>query len=371
MLKILTISPGSTSTKLAVFEDDKRVFKVNVMHDTAMLKQFSSISDQLPYRKQTIFDELEKAGFRLVDMDAFSAFSGGLESLEGGVYSVNDVMLAHSRLGRTVKHPAILGAQLIDLFRTETGKPAFVVNPPDVDEFEPIARVTGIKGLYRESRVHALNQKEVAMRYAGGIGKTYETCNVVVAHVGGGLSVCAHQNGRMIDGNDVLNGDGPMAPNRSGSVPAVPIIKMCYSGEFAEQDMIAKIGKTGGLMSHLNTDNTMEISKRISEGDDYAKLIYDAMAYQLAKAIGAYSVVLRGKVDGILLTGGVSNDTDFVSRVSDLVGWIAPVKAYGGDFEMEALAAGAIRALHGTERVKTYTGIPVFNGFNINDPIEP
>lgn len=363
MLRILTISPGSTSTKLAVFEDDKRVFKVNVMHDTEMLKQFKTISDQLPYRKQTILDELKKAGFQLSDMDAFSAFSGGLESLEGGVYSVNDIILEHSRQGRTVKHPAILGAQLIDLFRAETGKPAFIVNPPDVDEFEPIARITGIKGLYRESRVHVLNQKEVAMRYAAEIGKPYALCNLVVAHVGGGLSVCAHYQGRMIDGNDVLNGDGPMAPNRSGSVPAVPIIKMCFSGQFTEKEMIEKIGKVGGLMSHLGTDNTIEISKRISEGDDYAKLIYEAMAYQLSKAIGSYAAVLCGQVDGILLTGGVSNDSNFVAQVAARVGWIAPVKAYGGDFEMEALAAGAIRALTGAEETKTYTGIPVWQGF--------
>jgi len=363
MFRILTVSPGSTSTKLAVFEDDNRVFKVNVMHDTEMLKQFKFISDQLPYRKQTILAELEKSGFRLGDMDAFSAYSGGLEPLEGGVYPVNEIILEHSRQGRTVKHPAILGAQLIDLFRTETGKPAYLVNPPDVDEFQPLARFTGIKGLYRESRIHVLNQKEVAMRYVAETGKPYEDCNLVVAHVGGGLSVSAHQKGRMIDGNDVLNGDGPMAPNRSGTVPAVPIIKMCYSGEFTEQEMIAKISKTGGLMSHLDTDNTLEISKRIAGGDEYAKLVYSAMAYQLAKAIGSYSVVLRGQVDGILLTGGVSNDTAFVALVSELVDWIAPVKAYGGDFEMEALASGAIRALSGKEALKTYTGIPVFNGF--------
>lgn len=364
MHRILTISPGSTSTKLAVFEDDKRIFKVNVMHDTEMLKQFKTISDQLPYRKQTILDELEKAGFHLSDMDAFSAYSGGLEPLEGGVYPVNEIILEHSRQGRTVKHPAILGAQLIDLFRSETGKPAYLVNPPDVDEFEPIARVTGIKGLFRESRVHVLNQKEVAMRYAAEIGKSYESCNLVVAHVGGGLSVSAHCQGRMIDGNDVLNGDGPMAPNRSGSVPAVPVIRMCYSGEFTEQEMIAKISKTGGLMNHLGTDNTIEISRRISEGDEYAKLIYEAMAYQLAKAIGSYAAVLCGKVDGIVLTGGVSNDVNFVAQIASRVGWIAPVKAYGGDFEMEALAAGAIRALDGVEKTKTYTGIPVWQGFD-------
>jgi butyrate kinase len=237
------------------------------------------------------------------------------------------------------------------------------VNPPDVDEFQDLARITGIKGLYRESRVHVLNQKEVAHRYAKELGKKYEDCNFVVAHVGGGLSVTAQRKGKIIDGNDVLNGDGPMAPNRSGSVPAVPIIRMCFSGEYTEKEMIEKISKNGGLLGHLDTDDTRTIKHRIEEGDEYAKLIYDAMAYQLAKFIGSYAVVLEGQVDGIILTGGVSNEPYFVSNIRRLCGFLAPIKVYGGDFEMEALASGAIRALKGEEDIKEYTGIPVWSGF--------
>lgn len=363
--KIFSLSPGSTSTKLAVFENEKLIFKSNVAHDTEKLKEFREISDQLFYRRETILSELAKAGISLRDMDAFAAYSGGLESMVGGIYPVNNILLQHSRDGKTVKHPAILGAQLIHSFSAEYGAPALLVNPPDVDEFEDLSRITGLKGIYRESRVHVLNQKEVAMRYAKELGKSYGDCNFVVCHIGGGLSVTAHKKGFMVDGNDVLNGDGPMAPNRSGEIPAVPLIKMCYSGNYTEKEMIAKISKTGGLMGHLNTDNTMGIVERIKNGDKYAGLIYDGMAYQLSKSIGAYAVVLEGKVDGIILTGGVSNDTYFTDQVAIRCSWIAPIKVYGGDFEMEALASGAVRALSGAEKMKEYTGIPVWNGFNL------
>lgn len=361
--RIFTLSPGSTSTKLAVFEGQVLMFKANVTHDPDQLKQFKEISDQFDYRKETILDELEEAGINLEDMDAFAAYSGGLESMVGGIYPVNEMILTHSRDGRTVKHPAILGAQLIAAFSEAYGQPAYLVNPPDVDEFQDLARLTGIKGLYRESRVHVLNQKEVAMRYAAELGRAYEDCNLIVSHIGGGLSVTAHKQGKMVDGNDVLNGSGPMAPNRSGDLPAVPIVKMCFSGQYSQAEMISMISKTGGLVSHLGTDSTLDIKKMIEDGDHYAKLVYDGMAYQLAKAIGAYAVVLGGQVDGIILTGGVSNDSYFVEQIESQCGWIAPVKAYGGDFEMEALASGAIRALTGREALREYTGEPVWSGF--------
>lgn len=361
--RIFTLSPGSTSTKLALFEGEDMIFKANVTHAPEILAGYANVNDQLPYRLETIQREFQSAGIDLAGVDAFSAYSGGLESMEGGVYPVNDMILLHSREGRTVKHPAILGAQLIDLLSKEYGGKAFLVNPPDVDEFDDYARLTGIKGLYRESRVHVLNQKEVAMRYAAELEKPYAACNLVVAHVGGGLSVTAHRRGRMVDGNDVLSGDGPMAPNRSGSVPAVPIIRMCFSGAYTQEEMIGKISKTGGLISHLGTDNTREIKDRMEEGDWYARLVYEGMAYQLAKAIGSYAVVLKGHVDGIVLTGGVSHDVEFVQSIRDWCGWIAPVKAYGGDFEMEALAAGVTRVLRGEEAAKEYTGIPVWSGF--------
>lgn len=365
--KIFTLSPGSTSTKLAVFQGEKLLFKANVQHDPEKLKTFQRVSDQKPYRVETILNELKANGISTEDMDAFSAYSGGLESTPGGIFPVNEKILEDCSSGRLMEHPAILGAQIIGEFAKQTGKPAYLVNPPDVDEFDDVARVTGIKGVYRESHVHVLNQKEVAMRAAAELGKKYEDCNFVVCHVGGGLSITAQKHGRIVDGNDVLNGDGPMAPNRSGYVPLLPIIKMCYSGKYSEKEMKTKVSKTGGLVSLLGTDNMLEIKNRIAKGDKWAALVYENFAYQLAKYIGSYACVMEGKVDAIVMTGGVSNDPDFIANVKKLAGWIAPMIVYGGDFEMEALASGAIRALSGQEQTKEYTGVPVWSGFDFEN----
>ena len=233
-----------------------------------------------------------------------------------------------------------------------------------MDEFEDVARITGVKGVYRESHVHVLNQKEVAMRAAKELGKKYEECNLIVCHVGGGLSITAQKQGKIVDGNDVLNGDGPMAPNRSGNVPVMPIVKMCYSGKYTLDEMKVKIGKAGGLLALLGTDNMLEIKERIEKGDKWAALVYENFAYQLGKYIGSYACVMEGKVDAIVMTGGVSNDEQFIANVKKYAGWIAPMIVYGGDFEMEALASGAIRALDGVEETKEYTGIPVWDGFD-------
>ena len=265
---------------------------------------------------------------------------------------------------RIFEHPAILGAQIIHRFSQQTGKPALLVNPPDTDEFQDLARVSGIKGIYRGSHVHVLNQKEVAMRAAKELGKTYEECSLVVCHVGGGLSITAQQNGRIIDGNDVLQGEGPMAPNRSGNVPLMPVIRMCFSGEYTQKEVENKVSKTGGWLGLAGTDSALELERRIGEGDQWAELVFDAMAYQLAKNIGSYACVLRGKVDAVVMTGGVSNSKRFVDKVKEYAGWVAPFIVYGGDFEMEALASGAIRYLTGAEAPKEYTGIPVWSGFS-------
>lgn len=365
--KIFTLSPGSTSTKLAVFEDSKMLFKANVQHDPEKLKSFQRVSDQKPYRVETILSELAANHIAIEEMDAFAAYSGGLVSTPGGIFPVNEKILEDCGSGRLMEHPAILGAQIIGDFAQKTGRPAYLVNPPDVDEFDDVARVTGMKGVYRESHVHVLNQKEVAMRAAGELGKKYEDCNFVVCHVGGGLSITAQKRGRIVDGNDVLNGDGPMAPNRSGYVPLLPIIKMCYSGKYTEKEMKTKVSKTGGLVSLLGTDNMLEIKSRIQNGDKWAGLVYENFAYQLAKYIGSYACVLEGKVDAIVMTGGVSNDPDFIANVKKYAGWIAPMIVYGGDFEMEALASGAIRALSGAEQTKEYTGVPVWSGFEFEN----
>ena len=363
--KVFAINPGSTSTKIAMFEGDKEVFSKNVSHDAEKLKEFKEISDQFDYRKETILKELAEAGQTLEGVDAFSARGGGLVNIEGGVYKVGEKLLEHARVGYTVKHPATLGAQLADAFAKEYGGVAFVVNPPDVDEFTDVARVTGLKGIYRESRIHALNQKEIGIRYAAKRGKKYEDLNLIICHIGGGISVTAHNHGKMVDSNDIANGDGPMAPTRCGQLPVKDVVTMCFSGKYTEKEMREKITKTGGLVDHLGTSDAREVTEMIKNGNQYAKLIYDAMIYEIGKTAGSMAAVLCGKVDGIIFTGGISHDKYVVEKLTEMLSFIAPITVMAGEFEMEALAAGAIRVLSGKEEAKTYTGIPVWNGFNV------
>ena len=363
--KVFAINPGSTSTKIAMFEGDKEVFSKNVSHDAEKLKEFKEISDQFDYRKETILKELAEAGQTLEGVDAFSARGGGLVNVEGGVYKVGEKLLEHARVGYTVKHPATLGAQLADAFAKEYGGVAFVVNPPDVDEFTDVARVTGLKGIYRESRIHALNQKEIGIRYAAKLGKKYEDLNLIICHIGGGISVTAHNHGKMGDSNDIANGDGPMAPTRCGQLPVKDVVTMCFSGKYTEKEMREKITKTGGLVDHLGTSDAREVTEMIKNGNQYAKLIYDAMIYEIGKTAGSMAAVLCGKVDGIIFTGGISHDKYVVEKLTEMLSFIAPITVMAGEFEMEALAAGAIRVLSGKEEAKTYTGIPVWNGFNV------
>lgn len=361
--KVFAINPGSTSTKIAMFEGEKALFSVNVSHDAEVLKTFPEISDQFEYRKQTILKEVEKAGYSLDEIDAFVGRGGGLVSMTGGTYVVNEKLYAHAKEGFTVKHPAMLGAQLAKYFAEAYHAKAFVVNPPDVDEFTDLARVTGWKGIYRESRIHALNQKEIGIRYAKSQGKRYEEMDLIICHIGGGISVTAHDKGRMIDSNDIAQGDGPMAPTRCGSIPVKDVIRECFSGKYTEKQMHERTTKTGGLVDHLGTSDAREVGAMIAGGDAYAKLVYDAMIYQIGKYAGSMAAALKGKVDQIILTGGISHDKYLVEKLSEMIGFIAPVTVMAGEFEMEALAAGAIRVLTGEEEAKQYSGEPVWNSF--------
>lgn len=361
--KVFAINPGSTSTKIALFEGEKELFSKNVSHDAAQLKGFKEIKDQLPYRKATILQELAAAKISLEGVDAFSARGGGLVSVQGGVYNIGPILLQHAIEGHTVKHPATLGAQLAHQFAVEYGGKAFVVNPPDVDELQDVARITGLKGIYRQSAIHALNQKEIALRYAQSAGKKYADLNLIICHIGGGISVTAHKNGRMIDSNDIANGDGPMAPTRCGAMPVRDIIDLCFSGQFSKKEMYEKMTKTGGLADHLGTSDAREVGARIAKGDKYAKVVYDAMIYQIAKTAGSMAAVLHGQIDAIILTGGISYDKYVVKSLQDSLGFLAPVVVMAGEYEMEALAAGAIRVLSGQEKAREYTGKPVWNGF--------
>lgn len=364
--KIFAINPGSTSTKIALFENDMPVFSANISHDAVRLKEFAEISDQFAYRRETILNELARNNITLEKTDAFSGRGGGLVSLEGGTYIVDETLLQHARIGFTAKHPATLGSQLAYDFSIHYGGRAFVVNPPDVDEFDLVARVSGLADAPRESRIHALNQKEIGIRYAAETGRQYRDLNLVIVHIGGGISVTAHRKGRMVDSNDIINGDGPMAPTRAGTIAAGAIVKMCYSGKYTEKEMLARITKNGGLVDHLGTSEVRDILVRIKNGDSYAKLVYDAMIYQIGKSIGAYATVLKGEVDAIILTGGIAHEAYLVEQLTDMVKYIAPVRIYAGEFEMEALAGGALRVLRGEEQPKKYTGLPVWNGFEKN-----
>ena len=363
--RILTLSPGSTSTKVAVFEGPECLMRANVTHPAEELARFDRAVDQLDYRIKTVEAELGRAGIALESMDAFSGYCGGMGPTRGGIFAIDQTVCDHV-LSCGMNHPAILGAPILFSFAQRTGKPAFAVNQPDTDELDDVARITGYPGVYRKSHVHCLNQKECAIRCAAALGKRYDEVNVIVAHVGGGLSVAAHKQGRMIDTNDVLEGSGPFAPNRSGDVPAKPIAALAFSGKHDKKEVMGVIGKTGGLKGLLGTDDAMEIDARIDAGDEWAKIVFEAMAYQTAKQIGAFAAALEGKVDGVVLTGGVSHDQRFVDYVTARVSWIAPVYVYAGDFEMEGAAAGAVRALEGTEEVMTYTGVPSWDGFKMD-----
>lgn len=358
--RVFAINPGSTSTKLALFENEKTLFSVNLRHDAHELAQFADISSQLPFRLTAIKKVIAENALELHGVDAFVGRGGGLAPVEGGVYTVNAKMLEHATICYSIPHPAALGPRLAHAFAQEYGGEAYVVNPPDVDEFHELARLTGLRGVWRESRIHALNQKETAIRHAARMGHKYEELDLIVCHIGGGISVAAHHKGKMIDGNDIADGEGPMMPTRTGALPLRAVIEMCFSGKYTRREMLDLIIKNGGLVSLLGTSDMREVEQRIDSGDNWAETVLEAMVYQIAKEIGAMSAVLHGHVDGILLTGGISTDERFVSRLKEYISFLAPVFVYPGEFEMEAMAAGAIRVISGQETALEYTGAPVW-----------
>lgn len=361
--QIIVINPGSTSTKAAVFDNEEKRFSVNITHPVEELERFGEIVDQLEYRKETILKALEENQVDLTKTAAFSGRCTGLLPMSGGVYEVNDLMYRHGSMGVGSKHPGNLGPMIALDFGRRFGGRSFVVNPSSVDEFRMEARMTGLREILRISRGHPLNQKEVAARYAAGIGKQYEEINVVVVHMGGGISVTAHQRGKMVDTADCTRGEGRMAPTRTGALPAASLVELCFSGKYTEKQLLNKIMKSGGWVDLLGTADALEVERRIQAGDAYAKLVYDTTAYQIAKDIGAYAAVLNGDVDGILLTGGLAYSNYLVRIVTGMTEFIAPVQVFPGEYEMEGLAAGALRVLRGTELPRVYTGEPVFKGF--------
>lgn len=361
--RVLVINPGSTSTKVGLFDGERAVFTVNVAHEASELAKFAGVSDQLPYRVGLIEQALAENGVELASIDAFVGRGGGLLPLPGGTYEVDDVLLDHATRGANgVQHPAQLGPQIARAFAGRVGKPAFVVNPPDTDELCDEARMTGARGVYRHVHLHALNLKETAIRHAASAGRAYEECRFVVCHIGGGISVSAHDRGRMVDGADIVGGEGPMAPTRCGALPVAEVLDYLDAGH-ATADVRRMCMKTGGFVDLLGTSDALEVSRRAEAGDEACGRAWDAMVYQICKEIGAMAAVLGGNVDGILLGGGMVHNKGLVRAIEERCGWIAPVFAYPGEFELEAMAAGARRVLDGAEEPLRYSGKPVFEGF--------
>lgn len=361
--KIFALNPGSTSTKIALFEGGVCVFSENVTHQAEELKKYNNINEQLPYRREIILKVLEENGYTLKDIDVFVARGGSIYPCVSGVYEVDRQMLEDIKIpvGKVV-HPANLGIQIADEFAKAYGGKCFTVNPPVVDEYSNLARVSGIKGIVRSSNLHALNLKETAIRHSVIVGKKYEEANYIVCHIGGGISISAHDHGRMVDGNDIAGGEGPMAPTRCGQIAVADLLQYVEENGLEKAKLLCT--KNGGFVSYFGISDARELLKLIDSGNKEAERVWNAMIYQINKYIGAMSIVLKGNVDGILLSGGMVHSKDLVEQICVSCEWIAPVYAYPGEFEMEALASGALRVLEGKEILKTYEGKSVWDGFD-------
>lgn len=352
--RILAINPGSTSTKIAVYDGSKPVFLKNIKHTMDEVGQFERIFDQFDFRKNVIVKELEEAGIELNSFDAVVGRGGLIKPMEGGVYKVNDKMINDLKTPMG-EHVSNLGGVIAyEISKSCTNCHAFIADPTCVDEMEEIARISGIPELPRRSFLHTLNQKAVARRYAKEHGLKYTDLNLIVAHMGGGISVGAHKKGRIIDTNNGLDGDGPFSPERAGSVPVGQLAELCFSGKYSLKDIKKKITGQGGIVAYLGTNSTLEVEKMIEDGDKYAELVYNAMAYQVAKEIGALSTVLKGEVDAILLTGGVAHGQSFIDMITERTKHLAPVFTFPGEDEMQALAGNGLLVLEGEVEAKDY-----------------
>ena len=364
--RILAINPGSTSTKANIFENDVEVWKSNIAHSPEELEAAGDICDQGPMRRDAVLAAAREAGQDVSSIDAVVAVGGvGLAALLYGTYAINDTMVEDARIGKYAVHPnnsaVIIAREIADA----CGALAYAAGMATSEEFQDVAHIGGFKETPRRCCVHMLNTKEQALRYAAEIGRDYRDINLIVAHVGGGISVAAHQRGMVIDGTDGIDQDGPFSPNRPGRVG---LISFCKKIAFAEGATAAsvkkKIATGGGLVSHLGTNDALEVKRMIEAGDEYAALVYEALFYNVANWIGYMAAVLKGKVDGIILTGGLMNDEFGANYIRERVEWIAPVAVKPGELEGDALAAAALRVLRGEEDLLEYTGVPVWDGFD-------
>lgn len=354
MKNILVINPGSTSTKIALFNQKaEEIFSQSISHSVEELSRFDSVPEQFTFRKEKVLEILK---LNHIDLDSIMAVIGRggiLKPLEAGTYQVNDKLiddLKHS----PVEHASNLGGIIAFEIAKKVGGPAYIADPVSVDEFTDIARISGLKGIERKSLLHTLNIRANAYRYAKEQGKKIEELNLIVAHLGGGISIASIEKGKIVDVNNANDG-GPFSPERTGSLPNAALIHLCYSGKYSEKELVRLITHKGGFVSYLGTNDLREIMRRIEDGDEYAQLIFKAICYQIAKEIGAMATVLKGKIEAIILTGGMSFNEVLVNKIKDRVEWIASVVVYPGQEEMKALAQAVIRVINGEEKVKIYS----------------
>lgn len=354
MFRILAINPGSTSTKIAVYEDETPLFTEVIHHDAQELAKYPRIFDQYPLRRDAVLNALQRHNVPITSLHAVVGRGGLLRPIESGTYLVNDRMLADLQAPKEREHASNLGAVIAHEIAVQAGVSAYIVDPVCVDEFDDIARISGLPEIERKSLSHALNMKAMGRRAGKDLGKPYHELNLVIAHMGGGISVSAHRKGRMVDVNQALDGTGPFSPERAGGLPVGDLVRMCYSGKYTYEQMMRKIVGQGGLVAHLGTNNAAEVERRILAGDAHARLVYEAMAYQIAKEIGLAATVLYGQVDAIVLTGGLAHSEMLINWIRPRVEWIAPVLIYPGEDELLAMTQGVLRVLRGEEPAKEY-----------------
>ncbi|MEA1996756.1 MAG: butyrate kinase [Gemmatimonadota bacterium] len=352
--KILVINPGSTSTKVALFFNEQLLFDKKIEHSSEELSVFHKVIDQYEFRLEIILSFLKEKGIDHSVLDAVVGRGGLLKPIASGTYRVNDKMLEDLRKGASGEHASNLGGLLANGIAEKLSIPSYIVDPVVIDEMKPVARISGMPEIPRISILHALNQKAVARKAALDLSKKYEKANFIVVHLGGGISVGVHCKGNVIDVNNALNGEGPFTPERSGGVPVGALVELCFSGKFTKDEIMKKIKGKGGLVAYLNTNDVREVAERIKRGDKKAKLILEAMAFQVAKEIGAGATVLKGQIDAIILTGGIAYNNEFVNMVKDRVSFISLVMIYPGEEEMLALCDGTLRILKGEEVEKIY-----------------
>ncbi len=358
---ILTINPGSTSMKIGLYRDMEELFSKNLDIPDEKLKTFHTIYDQYLYRKQLIVDEFVAHGFSLKDVDVYLARAGRMVACESGVYAVNDKLMAINDLKQDSTSAQQMGCQFVTDFTNEYGGQGYIINDSAVDEFIDVARVTGLKGVWRSTVAHSLNHKIVGELSAKKLGRNYEDLNLIIAHLGGGISIAAHRKGKMIDTTN-LTGEGPLTPTRTGALSVGDLLVPVMSGKISADKLLGKcIRYGGGLLDHLGTADGREVEARIEKGDEYAKLIYDGMIYQISQSIGRMAVTLEGKTDYIIMTGGMSNSKYIQREVKRYCQWIAPVEVFAGEYETEAMVNAALRVMRSEDRVKEYTGIPTFD----------